>query len=99
MISILLSANRYLVLELCTSTLQDYILREELEDTSWMPSAANALNQMAGGLKHIHDVGLVHRDITAKNVLVQRCDNHHLTLLKFPTLGFVNQRGRAVAFQ
>jgi serine/threonine protein kinase len=53
-----------------------------------MPSELDALHQMACGLQHIHTVaGLVHRDISAQNVLIQSREGF-LTVLKISDFGF-----------
>ncbi|XP_046653184.1 serine/threonine-protein kinase/endoribonuclease IRE1-like [Daphnia pulicaria] len=77
---------KYIVLELCQSTLHDYIIRKYTGST--MPTELDALHQMACGLQHIHTVaGLVHRDISAQNVLIQSREGFQ-TVLKISDFGF-----------
>ncbi|EFX80738.1 hypothetical protein DAPPUDRAFT_103172 [Daphnia pulex] len=56
---------------------------------STMPSELGALHQMACGLQHIHTVaGLVHRDISVQNVLIQISREGFPTVLKISDFGF-----------
>ncbi len=60
--------SRYLVLELCVGSLDDFISGNyqgpELKQNT-------SLHQMTDGVKHIHSKNLVHRDIKPANVLIR----------------------------
>lgn len=75
-----LSSNRFLVLELCEATVDDYIRRRYMAD---MPSDCEALYQMASGVQYIHSKGFVHRNIKPENVLISASGD-----LKIADFGF-----------
>ncbi|KAJ7326429.1 hypothetical protein DFH08DRAFT_816747 [Mycena albidolilacea] len=63
----------YIALELCPATLADLI--ETPDRDAWRDIAVafdpkRALRQIAGGLRHLHGLKLVHRDIKPQNILV-----------------------------
>ncbi|XP_045031222.1 serine/threonine-protein kinase/endoribonuclease ire-1 [Daphnia magna] len=58
---------KYLILELCVSTLFDYV---EGYYKGKMPSEIDGMIQMARGLHYIHSNHFVHRDIKPSNVLI-----------------------------
>lgn len=63
----------YIALELCPATLADLI--ETPERDAWRDIATafdskRALRQIASGLRHLHGLKLVHRDIKPQNILV-----------------------------
>jgi serine/threonine protein kinase len=57
----------YFVLELCEATLGQYIGGKFKIK---LPSSTDCLRQMTQGLKYIHSVQLVHRDVKPDNVLI-----------------------------
>ena len=86
--------NRYIVLELCVSTLHHYIVGKY----EAMPlEPISALYQMACGLQHIHSHGLVHRDITPQNVLIQHCGDQSI-VLKISDFGFCKSASERGSF-
>ncbi|KAJ7130190.1 hypothetical protein C8R44DRAFT_699316 [Mycena epipterygia] len=63
----------YIALELCPATLADLIEtpdREAWRDIAIAFEPKRALRQIAGGLRHLHGLKLVHRDIKPQNILV-----------------------------
>jgi serine/threonine protein kinase len=73
--------NRFLVLELCEATIDDYIRRRYMADN--MPSDCDALHQMASGVQYIHSKGFVHRNVKPENVLISTSG-----VLKIADFGF-----------
>ncbi|MEM9488612.1 MAG: serine/threonine-protein kinase [Myxococcota bacterium] len=56
--------------------------------------AANLLRQMAGGLRHAHESGLVHRDFKPENVIISRDDEGELAkILDFGLARIVDASG------
>ncbi|KAJ7094035.1 hypothetical protein B0H15DRAFT_776404 [Mycena belliarum] len=63
----------YIALELCPATLADLIEtpdREPWRDIAIAFEPKRALRQIASGLRHLHGLKLVHRDIKPQNILV-----------------------------
>ncbi|KAJ6612782.1 hypothetical protein B0H10DRAFT_2051023 [Mycena sp. CBHHK59/15] len=63
----------YIALELCPATLADIIEtpdREAWKDIAIAFEPKRALRQIASGLRHLHGLKLVHRDIKPQNILV-----------------------------
>ena len=63
----------YIALELCPASLADIVENPEKEE--WRDIAINfdpkkALRQVASGMRHLHALKLVHRDIKPQNILV-----------------------------
>lgn len=83
----------YIALELCPASLADVI--ENPNQDQWRDIAINfdpkkALKQIASGLKHLHGLKLVHRDIKPQNILI----SENKSDMSSNSFGSRNGRGR-----
>jgi serine/threonine-protein kinase/endoribonuclease IRE1 len=70
----------YIALELCPASLADIIEnpdRDEWRDIAVAFEPKRALKQITSGLRHLHALKLVHRDIKPQNILVSSAKTGH----------------------
>lgn len=68
----------YIALELCPASLADIIeAPDQFSEISKVFEPKRALRQIASGLRHLHSLKLIHRDIKPQNILVSSAKSGH----------------------
>nr|XP_013098827.1 unnamed protein product [Stomoxys calcitrans] len=78
---------RYIAVELCAATLQDYTEGERSIDLRSQIAVWEVLKQAASGLSHLHSLNIVHRDIKPQNVLLSLPDNNGVVRVMISDFG------------
>lgn len=74
----------YIALELCPASLGDVIERPNLyRDISASFEPKRALEQVTAGLRHLHSLKIIHRDIKPQNILVSAGPGHRMLISDF----------------
>lgn len=60
---------RYIALELCSGTLQEYIENRQFQCSVDL-SSITIMMQAMKGIQHLHSLGIVHRDVKPSNILI-----------------------------
>ena len=94
----ILNVYRYFALELCFASLDQLFLKENdpKKCRVSMPPKQEILLQLAKGLKYIHEMKLVHRDIKPGNVLICIDPGNQQVVMKWGDFGLskqVNENG------
>lgn len=73
----LTSSFLFIALELCPASLADVIEKPvEYRELGLLLEPKKALAQIASGLRHLHSLSIVHRDIKPQNILVSHTGAH-----------------------
>ncbi|XP_075146915.1 serine/threonine-protein kinase/endoribonuclease Ire1 [Haematobia irritans] len=78
---------RYIAVELCAATLQDYTEGERSEELRSHIKVWDVMKQAAAGLNHLHSLNIVHRDIKPQNVLLSLPDNNGIVRVMISDFG------------
>ncbi|XP_032242727.1 serine/threonine-protein kinase/endoribonuclease IRE1 [Nematostella vectensis] len=70
---------RYIALELCDVTLQEYVEDPRFDRSELQP--LTVLQQATSGLAHLHSLNIVHRDIKPHNVLISKATSGHVNVM------------------
>jgi serine/threonine-protein kinase/endoribonuclease IRE1 len=94
----ILNVYRYFALELCFASLDQLFLKENdpKKCRVSMPPKQEVFLQLAKGLKYIHEMKLVHRDIKPGNVLICIDPGNQQVVMKWGDFGLskqVNENG------
>lgn len=65
---------RYIAVELCAATLQDYSEGKQKYELQKLIDKKEILVQATNGLIHLHQLNIVHRDLKPQNVLISMPD-------------------------
>ncbi|XP_046439564.1 serine/threonine-protein kinase GE16371-like isoform X2 [Daphnia pulex] len=92
------AAFRYYFLELCNASLDQLFLKsgDLRKYHGSMPPAEDVLYQLAIGLEYIHKMGLIHRNLNPRNVLIWMDSTTKEVLMKWADFGIsklINERG------
>lgn len=71
-------------MEYCEYTLEDYISKNNIKLSQ--NTLLSVLNQVLDGIEYIHNIGLFHRDLSFKNILV-KLDEHQNPFIKISDFG------------
>ncbi len=94
----MIDSVRYFALELCEASMDKLFLQDDdsKKCRRRMPPREDVLYQLAQGLKYIHEMGMVHRDIKPQNVLIWVNPKNDQVSMKWADFGLskkVNERG------
>ncbi len=76
----------YIALELCPASLEDLIQRPNaFEEINAVFDPTRALSQLTAGLRHLHSLKIIHRDIKPQNILFSQAKNgqHRMLISDF----------------
>lgn len=82
---------RFLVLELCAGTLEQYVTKGK--QGFKLPPNVQVLYQIANGLDYIHSRNLVHRDVKPENILISLTSPAQMKISDFGFCKDVSLRG------